>query len=122
MIYKKKRGNLQPRPSSIILDLKPILAARNIIHPTAYLIKLGLNNRTVFNMLNDKAVQLNFNQITLLCVNLNCTPNDILSLREMTLPPNHALNKLKQHDSRLPSIAQWLADKSFDEVQEILKG
>ena len=47
----KKRGNLQPNKSSVILNLKPILTARNIIHPTAFLIKMGINTATANKML-----------------------------------------------------------------------
>jgi DNA-binding Xre family transcriptional regulator len=121
MSYKKKRGNLTPEQSTILLDLKPALAARNIIHPTAYLIKLGINSKTAHNMLKGKAVQLNFIQLTKLCVDLNCTPNDILALRDMNLQAGHELNKLKSIDSTLPNVEQWLKGKTIEEVRELLK-
>jgi len=123
MIHKKKRGNLQPHKSSIVLHLEPVLAARNIIHPTAFLIKIGINNATAYKMLRGDAVQLNFRQLTTLCLNLNCTPNDLLALREMELPEQHALNALHPlvPNEAIISINDWLATKTVEEVQELLR-
>jgi DNA-binding Xre family transcriptional regulator len=122
MFYRKKRGNLKPDQSTILLDLKPILMARNIIHPSAYLMKMGINSQTVTKMLSGRAVQLNFKQLTKLCVNLNCTPNDIFALRDMSLPNGHALNTLHELNSPLVDINQWLQGKTVEEIRAILKG
>lgn len=122
MLRRKKRGTLKPHKSSIVLDLKPVLAARNIIHPSAYLLKIGINNNTANKMLKGEAVQLNFRQLTLLCLNLNCTPNDLFVLRDMELPENHALHKLPAISQEpTPSIDEWLAGKSIEEVQELVR-
>ena len=78
MYKRKKRGTLKPHKSSIVLDLKPILVARNILHPSAYLLKIGVNSFTANKMLKGEAVQINFRQLTTLCLHLNCTPNDLM--------------------------------------------
>jgi DNA-binding Xre family transcriptional regulator len=123
-IYKRKRSGILIANSSIVLNLKPVFAARNIIHPYAYLLKIGINTTTANKMLKGEAIQLNFNQMTLLCLNLNCTPNDLFALREMALPEGHELNKIKpllneQQDGI--TVNEWLTQKSVDEVHEILK-
>lgn len=122
MIHKK-RGNLKPHKSSIVLNLAPVLAARNIIHPTAYLIKIGINNTTAGKMLRGDAVQVNFRQLTALCLNLNCTPNDLFALREMQLPEAHALQELRlvtpEEDSL--SVNEWLAGKTVEEIAALLR-
>ena len=46
-------------------------------------------------MLKGEAIQLNFRQLTVICVNLNCTLNEILVLKEMNLTPSLALEVLK---------------------------
>ena len=123
MIVRKKRGNLKPHKSSIVLDLKPILLARNILHPSAYLIKIGINNNTANKMLNGEAVLVSLRQLTTLCQNLNCTPNDLLSLRQMDLPKTHALHALKtQTDATPPTISEWLKGKTLAEIEEMMKG
>ena len=123
-IYKRKRSGIIIHQSSIVLNLKPVFAARNITHPYAYLLKIGINTTTANKMLKGEAIQLNFNQMTLLCTNLNCTPNDLFALRKMTLPQGHELNKIKpleKTEENLLSVKEWLNGKSVDEVQALLR-
>ena len=119
MIYRKKRGTLKPHNSSIILNLEPILKMRNITHPTAYLMKIGINNTAAVKMLKGEAVQFNFRQLTTLCQHLNCTPNDLLETREMALPAGHALEALAPKES-LMSVKEFLDGKSVEEVNALL--
>lgn len=122
-MLKHKRSSIKIKKSSIVLNLEPVFKARNINSPFAYLLKIGINSNSANKMLKGEIVQLNFNQMTTLCVNLNCTPNDLFALREMSLPEFHELNKiklLKEQDDTL-SVNEWLNKKSVDEVQEILK-
>ena len=123
MYPSHKRSNIKINKSSIVLNLHPVFKARNILHPYAYLLKLGINTTSANKMLKGEIVQLNFNQMTVLCTNLNCSPNDLFALREMTLPEHHELNKvkpLKPKDETI-SVQEWLNKKSVDEVREILK-
>jgi len=123
MIHKKKRGNLKPHNSSIVLNLTPVLTARNIIHPIAYLIKIGINSAMASKMLRGDAVQVNFRQLTTLCLNLNCTPNDLFALREMPLPEAHALQELRllTPEEDTLSINEWLASKTVEEIAAMLR-
>ncbi|MCD9853916.1 helix-turn-helix transcriptional regulator [Epilithonimonas sp. JDS] len=116
-MIRKKRGNLTPHQSSIVLNLKPILAARNILHPAAYLRKLGINAYSADKILNGEAVQINFRQLTTLCISLNCTPNDLFALRDIQLPENHQLNKLQ--DISVPAInpEEFYKGKSLEEIR-----
>lgn len=122
MLRRKKRGTLKPHKSSIVLDLKPTLLARNILHPSAYLIKIGINSRTANKMLKGEAVQINFRQLTTLCLHLNCTPNDLLALRQMDLPETHALNALKVLSESTPTtVTEWLKGKTLAEIEAMMK-
>jgi DNA-binding Xre family transcriptional regulator len=123
MIHRKKRGNLKPHNSSIVLNLKPVFAARNIMHPTAYLIKIGINSATASKILRGDAVQVNFRQLTTLCLNLNCTPNDLFALRDMQLPESHALQVLHSvtQEDGMMTVNDWLAGKTVEEVRELLR-
>lgn len=123
MFSNHKRKNININTSSIVLNLAPVFKARNILHPNAYLIKLGISRGSANKMLSGEIVQLNFNQMTLLCTSLNRSPNDLFALRDITLPENHELNKvrpLKSTDKTI-SVEKWLNAKSVGEVQEILK-
>lgn len=116
-----KRGKLTPHQSSIILDLKPILSARSIVHPTAFLLKIGINRFSATKLLNGSAVQVNFRQLTILCEHLNCKPNDLFVTREMQLPADHQLNKLQDANTEVLDPKTLLNRKSLDEIREILK-
>jgi DNA-binding Xre family transcriptional regulator len=122
MYKRKKRGTLKPHKSSIVLDLKPILVARNIPHPSAYLLKIGVNSFTANKMLKGEAVQINFRQLTTLCLHLNCTPNDLMALRQMDLPETHALNALKVLSETTPTtVTEWLKGKTLAEIEAMMK-
>lgn len=122
MYKRKKRGTLKPHKSSIVLDLKPILVARNILHPSAYLLKIGVNSFTANKMLKGEAVQINFRQLTTLCLHLNCTPNDLMALRQMDLPETHALNALKVLSETTPTtVTEWLKSKTLAEIEAMMK-
>lgn len=118
MIRRKKRGTLKPNASSIVLNILPVLTIRNIKTPFTYLIQLGICPASASKMLNGKAVQINFRQLTSLCLHLNCTPNDLFAIREMTLNPIHQLNKLDIYtENEVVDIdANW-HNKSVKEVK-----
>ena len=122
MIRKKKRGTLKPNKSSIVLDLKNVLTARGITHPSAFLLKIGINVNSANKMLKGEAVQVNMKQLTTLCLNLNCTPNDLFALRDMELPQHHMLNQLEVHQPKATelTVKEWLAGKSVEEVRELM--
>ena len=118
----KKRGSLEPHSSSIVLHLKPILAARNIRHPASFLIKIGINNNTANKMLKGEAVQINFRQLTTLCMNLNCTPNDLLALRDLSPAPGHQLEKLQKVADPIINPLATFAGMSLQELKDLEKG
>ncbi len=122
MLRRKKRGSLKPHNSSIVLNIRPILTARNILHPSAYLIKIGISNNVANKMLKGEAVQINFRQLTTICTNLNCTPNDLFALRNINLDSKHQLNQLQSIDDKTQNPIDYFEGKSLTEIKEILKG
>ena len=120
---KHKRSSVKVPKSSIVLNLEPIMSLRNIQYPFAFLLKMGLNGGSVSKMLKGEAVQLNFHQLTMMCLHLNCTPNDLFSLREMKLPDTHALHALPAYTPKAKetTIAEWLAGKSVEEIKELMR-
>jgi len=121
-MLRKKRGTLQPNKSSIVLHLKPILAARNIIHPAAFLIKMGINNNSANKMLKGEAVQVNFRQLTSLCMTLNCTPNDLFALRDLTPTVGHQLEKLQKLEDAIVNPLEAFSTMGLQELKEMQQG
>ena len=109
--------------SSIILDLKPMLAARNIKSPHAFLTKIGIQSHAAQKMLHGESIQINHSQLTILCLHLNCTPNDLFALRNLTPPEDHTLNGLRKFNpENAHKIEAWLSSKSIQEIEEMMKG
>ena len=121
MALKKKRGTLKPHNSSIVLHLAPILSARNIVRPFAFLLKIGISTNTVNKMLKGEAVQINFRQLTTLCTHLNCTPNDLFAIRNIDLPPNHQLQQLQSVEEAVVNPNAFFEGKSLEEIKEMLR-
>ncbi len=121
MTLKKKRGSLKPHNSSIILHLAPILSARSIVRPFAFLLKIGINTSTANKMLKGEAVQINFRQLTTLCTHLNCTPNDLFAIRNIDLPQNHQLQQIQSVEDAVLNPSTFFEGKSLEEIKEILK-
>ncbi|MFY0482206.1 helix-turn-helix domain-containing protein [Flavobacterium sp. PLA-1-15] len=123
MLRRGKRGTLKPNSSSIVLDLKTVLTTRGITQPSAFLLKIGINTNSANKMLKGQSVQVNMKQLTALCLNLNCTPNDLFAVRDIELPEHHALNGLALYKAKADeqSVAEWLAGKSVEEVRELMK-
>lgn len=120
-MLRKKRGNLAPNNSSIVLDLRPVMALRRIKYPTAYLLEIGISKVSVNKMLKGQAVQINFRQLTALCLNLNCTPNDLFVRRDLKLPVGHDLEKLAAYSpAPPPQIEDWIKGKSLEELRALL--
>jgi DNA-binding Xre family transcriptional regulator len=114
---RNKRGKLTPAESSIVLDLRPILAARNITNPLTFLLKMGIVSSSALKMLKGEAVQINFNQLTKLCVNFNCTPNDLFVLRKMTLPINHQLHQIRDIEKEIINPYDAFKTMSLQEIE-----
>lgn len=118
-----KRSSIEIKECSIVLDLMPVFKSRNIQYPFSFLVEIGMSNSTASKMLKGEAVPINFTQLTKLCLNLNCTPNDIMALRYLSIPENHALKvirKLESHEE-FKTVDEWVMGKSFEEVREIMR-
>ena len=123
MPQKKKRTAVVIAQSSIILDLSHILMARNIRTPYTFLTRIGINTMTAQKILRGESIQLNYNHLTALCLHLNCTPNDLFARRDMELANGHALHALPIYTSSpTKTIDEWLATKSVQEIEEMMKG
>ena len=121
---RPKRGDLTPEPSCIVINIIPVLRARGIKFPDAYLKKIGISSFSTTKLLRGEAIQIGVNQITKLCFHLNCTPNDLFALRDLELPPKHALHaieKLKPVEE-MKTVEESLREKSVEEVRRLLGG
>ena len=120
-MLRKKRGNLRPSQSSLVLHLAPILELRQITFPYAFLTKAGISGNSAIKMLKGEAVQINFRQLTALCQHLDCTPNDLFARRDLPPSPGHQLNKIQDLQAPLVNPKDFYKDKSLEELREMGK-
>jgi DNA-binding Xre family transcriptional regulator len=81
----------------LYLDLKAVLAARQIEKPYSFLVKIGIAPHTAHKILNNNSHVMRLDNLTLICKALYCEPNDLLVYKPDTLSPiadNHPLNNL----------------------------
>ena len=78
------------------LNLGPVLSARGITKPFAYLVSIGFTYHSASVMINNpKAVKVSY--IGLLCLKLNCEPSDLFTWipdKNNPIFENHALRKV----------------------------
>ena len=118
----RKRSAIRVEKSSIVLDLKPILEARNIKNGFTALVKMGINPAMASKMLKGKAVQVTMTQLTKLCLHLNCTLNDLFALRALPLPKTHPLNALRTYTDKPDlDITAWLESKTLEEIKALMQ-
>ena len=116
-MLRKKRGNLRPSQSSLVLHLAPVLTLRQITFPYAFLTKEGISGKSAQKMLNGEAVQINFRQLTALCQSLDCTPNDLFARRDLQPAEGHQLNKLQDLHAPLVDPKDFYKGKSLEELR-----
>ncbi|MDI1257209.1 MAG: helix-turn-helix domain-containing protein [Flavobacterium sp.] len=120
---RTKRGDIKPHQSSIVINIMPVLQARCIKFPDAYLKKLGISSTTTTKLLNGEASQISARTLTKICVALECTPNDLFALRDMPLHKSHPLLNLPDYKpvSDMMSVEEFFRGKTVEEVRKMLK-
>jgi DNA-binding Xre family transcriptional regulator len=105
------------------LNLRPVLVARGIDKPHAFLVRSGIHSSAAHNLLNDFTPHFKLAHIERLCTVLNCTPNELLVWTpnpSEKLNDDHPLNDLKKQAADL----NWQATIKtipLDKLAEIVK-
>lgn len=102
----------------LTLNLSNIFKARNITKPYAFLIKAGISHNLATRLVNHKVESMQFRHIELLCLLLNCEPNDLFHWipdKSVMISEKHSLHKLKKapFNDNISAIAQL----SFKQLQ-----
>lgn len=100
-----------------------IFALRNIPKPYASMVKWGLTYNIAWRIYQGQVTRIDLAHLEIICLNLNCTPNDIIEwhpANDTPQRPDHPLQALqpKKDDKTLTQI---LSDFPPDKVQELEK-
>lgn len=85
----------------------------------------GLSSNRASQIRNNKVKQLRYDELTALCVRLNCTPNDLLHFdnRVLKLPPEHPLCNLipTATESNLQKLLMQSETQTKEEILLLLQ-
>ncbi|MFN0032119.1 MAG: helix-turn-helix domain-containing protein [Flavobacteriales bacterium] len=93
--------------------------------PRVILTKAGASNTTSANLVRRAIRSFDLRLLTKLCIELNCTPNDLLTYTpsaHVKLPENHPLNALlpKEQVNIIASLGT-LTTEQIQQIQQIIK-
>lgn len=102
-----------------------IFKARQIEKPYTFLVKIGIAPHTATRLLNNKVRVMRLDHIELLCQNLHCEPNDLLTYnldKDTVLSQNHPLNHLlsQQEDNQWQEKLKTIPLKQLKEIATII--
>ncbi len=99
----------------IKLDLVRIMKLRNVKYPQPYLTRHGFTEHQARTLLSDELKMLRLSHLTKLCELFNSLPNDLFTWKGAVESHLAALQR------EVPDLSQLLANKSPQEIEEILR-
>jgi DNA-binding Xre family transcriptional regulator len=108
----------------LVLNIKKELAAKDIKPALPWLVKIGIKRSSALKLLSGKARRVDLSHIELICLHLNCTPNDLFSWT----PPAHAQQRLAKHPlqeikggTETPDVQHYVKQLSRKGIAEVEK-
>jgi DNA-binding Xre family transcriptional regulator len=102
-----------------------MLAARGILHPVAWGMKLGFTAQLASDIAKGSNGSIKWSQLETICTALNCTPNDLFKYenKHNNLPNGHALLALQREETvqSLQQQVQHLSPEKLAALQAFLK-
>lgn len=103
----------------IYLDLKRVMADREIPNPNQFLKKCGVPAHTASRLLTNTTHSISFKHLETICLNLNCTIDDLCSWTPdatRKLYSDVALNKLKREKKKRVNVSHKLRTLPLDKL------
>ena len=104
-------------------NLQKMFAARGITNKSLFLQKCGFTRTVVYRIINDGYRNLTLKQLEVLCIELNCTPNDILEWtpgKTGQLKEDMPLKKLLVNESRT-NILNTVKDVPYEKLNVLVQ-
>lgn len=95
-----------------------MLKARGIEKAFTFLLKAGISSGSIKKILDGSVKQINIKNLTEICTQLRCTPNDLFTIEDPNLDVDHPLHKLAESKPDL-DIKNWLKKASIDEIMKV---
>lgn len=99
---------------------------RGISRVYSFMIKAGFSNNFTYRATKNKLNGIKLDLLEKLCIELNCTPNDLLEWKEgrEKLAPDHELRSLEAKENDIDKIEnsfKRLPMSKLNEIQKIIK-
>ena len=105
----------------LYFDIARVLNQKGILNHSIFLQQLGFKDYIIKRMMQINPTRIDINLLGALCKELNCTPNDLLSVKasaSASLPANHALKKLVREKQAAP-INRKLVNLPLDKLAQV---
>lgn len=98
-----------------------IFALRGIEKPSAFLTRQGIAASTASKFMKAQSSMFKIKYVEMICVLLNCTPNDLFDWKpdaNKPLPETHPLNAL-QRTEKIANIREMLHDMPVEKLAQL---
>ena len=105
----------------LYFDIARVLNQKGILNHSIFLQQLGFKDYIIKRMMQVNPTRIDISLLGELCKELNCTPNDLLSVKTSaatSLPPNHALKNLVREKLAAP-ISRKLVNLPLDKLAQV---
>lgn len=102
-------------------NLKRIFTAKGVLTPNKFLIQNGHSKSYASSLMNGAVRSVSLDKLEMLCVSLNCTPNDLFDFvpdKKVSVPEGHALNSIRKSDF-IEDIAKRMQDLPMEQIEEM---
>ncbi len=110
----------------ITFYVKELMISKGYKYPNNTLRKLGFHYTQASHLLSGKARSLSLNHVEMLCIFLNCTPNDIMNFtpdQKDYIQSTHPLNEVTKEAQTMGPIdyLRSLSPKDLKKANELLR-
>ena len=98
-----------------------IFALRGVEKPTTFLVKQGVARSTAIKFMNAHSSMFKTSYVELICVGMNCTPNDLFDWYEDSktkIPEDHPLKALERKE-KIKNISELLHDMPVEKLTQL---
>jgi len=105
----------------LYLNLERVLNQKGITNHSIFLQQIGIKGYVVRRMLKVNPTRIDIDLLWILCKELNCTPNDLFSVKASAAPnlqAKHALKNLVREKQAAP-ISRKLVNLPLDKLAQV---
>lgn len=107
----------------IRLNITRILKIKGITEANQFFIQRGHSSSYTYHLLRNNLNSLSMKKLEMLCTDLNCTPNDLLTYipeAKKPLLPGHALHSLTKTET-IVAVNKMLHNLPLEKIEELYK-